>query len=140
MPSRTDIVESARKNLGIPWRHQGRSKTGLDCLGLLIVVADDLGIPYQDEQGYQRRPNGHNLVNKFKDQLQEISIKDIQPGDALIFADEIYPCHVAIVSEKYGKLHIIHAHATRRKVLEEQYGYEWPNKLRKAFRFPGVEA
>ena len=63
----------------------------------------------------------------------------MQPGDILIFRDDAYPCHSAIVSEKHGVPHIIHAHASRRMVVEEPIANEWPGRRVFAFRYPGVE-
>lgn len=138
MPNRDQIVDEARKWIGTPWKHQGRTKSGLDCLGLVVNVAKELNLSEADEKTYSRRPDGGELIKRFKKEMQQISLNDIQAGDVILFADTAYPCHVAIVSLKHGEFHIIHAHATRRQVLEERYAYEWPVKARKAFAFEGV--
>lgn len=135
MPTDKDILIAARRWLNVPWKHQGRSRSGIDCLGLVVLVAKELGIADTDEKTYSRRPDGKELLNRFREEMNEIPLTEIRPGDVLMFADNAYPCHVAFVSEKHGEIYIIHAHATRRKVLEERYAYEWPDKARKAFRF-----
>jgi cell wall-associated NlpC family hydrolase len=139
MPSRVDIVNEARTYIGVPWRHQGRTRKGLDCIGLLVVVAQKLDLTVRDVVGYGRRPEGFNFTARFKEEMEEIPLRDIKPGDAVTFADDKFVCHVGIVTEKYGKVHIIHGHATRRQVLEEAYEGEWERKARKAFRFPQLE-
>lgn len=108
-------------------------------MGLVVITAKELGISESDEKTYSRRPDGAELISRFKEEMNEISLKDITAGDVILFADTAYPCHVAIVSLKHGELHIIHAHASRRQVLEERYAYEWPVKARKAFSFEGVQ-
>ena len=132
------IIASARQWLGVPWKHQGRTRSGIDCIGLLILVAQAAGYTDKDERGYSRRPDGRNFIARFQEEMDEIALADIRPGDVLVFADSCYPCHCAIVSQKNGALYIIHAHATRRQVLEERYAFEWPGKARKAFRFKGM--
>jgi cell wall-associated NlpC family hydrolase len=138
MPNREEIVETARGWIGTPWKHQGRGERGIDCLGLVVVTAKALGLSEADEKTYSRRPDGGELIKRFKKEMKEISLNDIRAGDVILFADTSYPCHVAIVSLKHGELHIIHAHATRRQVLEERYAFEWPVKARKAFAFEGI--
>jgi cell wall-associated NlpC family hydrolase len=32
------IVSAARSWLGVPWRHQGRTRQGVDCAGLVVLV------------------------------------------------------------------------------------------------------
>lgn len=135
MPNSDQIIEAARRWLGVRWKHQGRTRSGIDCLGLIVLVAKELGIADTDEKTYSRRPDGKELLARFRHEMDEVMLNQIRPADVLMFADSLYPCHVGFVSEKHGQLHIIHAHATRRQVLEEKYAYEWPNKARKAFRF-----
>lgn len=117
------------------WKHQGRSRSGIDCLGLIVVTAHKLGISDVDEKTYSPRPDGVSLVRRFNEEMDEIPLTEMDAGDVVMFADSKYPCHVAFVSRKHGQLYIIHAHATRRQVLEERYGWEWPEKARKAYRF-----
>jgi cell wall-associated NlpC family hydrolase len=38
------FVAAARGYIGVPCRHQGRSRRGLDCIGLVVVAARDCGL------------------------------------------------------------------------------------------------
>lgn len=38
------FVAAARSYIGVPWKHQGRSRAGLDCIGLIILAGRDIGI------------------------------------------------------------------------------------------------
>jgi hypothetical protein len=67
--------------------------------------------------------------------MDGILLPDARPGDALVFADAAYPCHCGFLTEKLGKPHLLHAHALRRKVIEEPYAGERPAKVKFAFRF-----
>ncbi len=57
------------------------------------------------------------------------------PGDVLVFADAAYPCHCGFLTAKHAVPHLLHAHALRRKVIEEPYAGEWPLEVKFAFRF-----
>ena len=57
------------------------------------------------------------------------------PATCLVFADSAYPCHCGFLTTKHGQPHLLHAHALRRKVIEEPYAGEWPAKVKFAFRY-----
>lgn len=133
-----DIVTEARRWIGYRWRHQGRGPDGVDCIGLLIVVADALGVPHHDVRGYDRRATSTALLDEFAHALDPVALPDVRPGDILVFAETSYPCHAGFRSERHGAAHIIHAHAARRCVLEEPLVAPWPDRLRAAWRIPGV--
>lgn len=48
---RTRIDASVRKLLGVPYRHNGRSVEGLDCLGLIWLFYKEMGISVPDGDG-----------------------------------------------------------------------------------------
>jgi len=129
------IVAEARRWLGVPWRHQGRSRAGIDCAGLVVLVARTLKLSDHDSTGYTRRAQGQRFVEHFRAHMDGVAITDAAPGDVLVFADQAYPCHCGFLTERLGRPHLLHAHATRRKVIEEPYGGEWLRKVKFAFRF-----
>lgn len=50
---RERVVAEARSWFGVPWQHMGRSRGGVDCGGLLLVVFKALELMPQDfETGY----------------------------------------------------------------------------------------
>jgi cell wall-associated NlpC family hydrolase len=136
--TRLDVVTLARRWLGVPWRHQGRSRDGVDCVGFVALVARDLGISSYDYTSYGRRAVGQAFVHHFAENMDALRVAEAQPGDVLVFADRAYPCHCGIVSEQEAGRYLIHSHASRRKVIEEPYIGEWPEKVKFAFRFRGV--
>jgi len=129
------IVAEARGWLGVPWRHQGRSRSGIDCVGLVVCVAHALDLSDYDSTGYSRRAQGQGFVEHFRGNMDGVAIRDARPGDVLVFADQAYPCHCGFLTERLGHPHLLHAHATRRQVIEEPYAGEWPAKIKFAFRF-----
>lgn len=135
---RQQIINEARTWLGVPWRHHGRNRQGIDCVGVGVVVTRDLGIADYDTLTYGRVPSP-GLLDGLRNIANEISLQDALPGDFLVMRDSAYPYHVAFLSEKHGVRHIIHAHARRRMVVEEPYMHEWPGMTVAAFKFKGVE-
>lgn len=138
MPSREDIVSEARTWIGTPWRHQGRTKQGIDCAGLVVKVAHTLQFTDFDILDYARNTRGMEFMRYFGEHMDEIPIVQVQEGDVILFRDSKFPCHSAIVSSKQGEKHIIHAYARRKQVIEEPLTEDWRSLWVAAFRFRGV--
>lgn len=136
--TRDEIIIEGRRYLGKPWRHRGRSITGVDCIGLVCVVGDSFGIEYEDIEGYSRNPDGRFVdhVMKFMDYREP---QVVAPGCAVVLRDQHQPCHIGIITEKYGALYLLHASIAKRAVVEEEWDAYWANKLRCVLDFPGVE-
>lgn len=134
--TRAAVIAAARSFVGTPFRHQGRSAQGVDCVGLLVCIARALNLPHDDVTGYTRRAEGMGFLEHFRGQLVEISLASACAGDVLVFVETVYPCHTALLTERHGIPHLIHAHAPRRKIIEEPYATAWQAKARFAFRFP----
>jgi cell wall-associated NlpC family hydrolase len=65
MTMREQIVEEARKYLGVRFRHQGRTVAGIDCAGLILNVGNDLGLIEYSETGYDSTWR-ERIVNVYK--------------------------------------------------------------------------
>lgn len=141
MPNRHDVVTTARDYLGSPWLHQGRARNGIDCAGLIILVAKDLGLSNYDTTNYQRRSYGLKFLHHFTKNMDKTPVTEAQPGDVMIFRDGNFPCHSAILGRNIrGKVTIIHAHAPSRKVVEEQLDMgEWMQRRVAAFTYRGID-
>lgn len=138
--SRKDIVNEARKWINIRWRHQGRTKLGIDCAGLIILVGNSLNLIDYDTANYQRRTHGTEFLDHFRNNMHQKPILDAQPGDVLLFRDKQFPCHSTIVSEIGGSQTIIHAHALRKKVVEERLNQgDWMQRVVACFEFIGLD-
>lgn len=136
---RSEIIDEARKWINVRFRHQGRTKDGIDCVGLIIQVAKGLKISEFDITSYSRGANSLELIKFFKDLMNEKLLSEMTLGDVLVFRESAYPCHIAIIGEQKGIQTIIHAYAPRRKVVEERYEGEWKEKVTHCFEIPGVE-
>lgn len=137
MTTREDIVAAARTWIGVPWRHQGRSRRGVDCAGVVARVGRDLGLIDYDYTAYRRRPRHDEFVSYFvmAGGIRR-PIQDAQPGDVLVLAETVYPCHCAILTPDQC---MIHAHLTRRKVVCERLDAYWLDRRAAAFSYPGLD-
>lgn len=120
----------ARRYLGVPFRHRGRNRAGLDCAGLIVCTLRDLGLMPANyiEHRYARTPH-QGLV---EDTLEQCCsrIDHHQSGDILLLSFLHNPCHVAFYTEGA----IIHAYEERGKVIEENYDAKWARRFVGAFR------
>lgn len=141
MTTRQNIIEASRAYLDVPWRHQGRTRHGIDCAGVVLLVGKEFGLlpPDLDVVGYSRRPNNFTFLTPFRENMDERPIGQARAGDVLIFADGPYPCHTGIQTEKYGVVHFLHAYAGLRKVIEQPLDDVWRGKLTHCFAYRGVE-
>ena len=126
--------------MGIAWKHQGRTTNGIDCAGLVVLVAKELGLSGYDSTDYGRSPQPREFMHHFGDNMRKKPVADAEPGDVLLFRDRQFPCHSAIVGFKGTDLTIIHAHAARRKVVEDRLSQgDWLERRSACFEFYGVE-
>lgn len=116
---------AARAMLGAPYRHEGRSLNGLDCVGLLICCARTVGVVPADfdVRGYPRRPRDHSLTKWLGSYCDRISTRRKAPGDVVAFVgSERLPCHVGILLPAKGhgaaRPRIIHASEEEGRVIE----------------------
>ena len=90
------LVAAARSYVGVPWRHLGRSRTGLDCIGLVLLAARDVGIELSDPAPYAREPQGTRLLEGILGHAERVA--NPQSGDVLLFRMGLYGGHVGIAS------------------------------------------
>lgn len=135
-----DVVNEARSWLGVPWRHLGRNRQGVDCVGLLVVVARALRISEHDDTSYPRRPDG-SFLRRFGEVMQAKPLKEAADGDVLVFAHRDHPGHCGIRATRFGRPSLIHSHARRRHVIEEELAQAIPGIGRPVacYALPGVE-
>lgn len=119
MTDGANIIAAARRWIGTPWRHQGRSASGVDCVGLLVMIARELGLSVKDETGYRRRQDGRRLFDILSRELQLSAITNWKNGDIGLFKECGFPVHVGFLAREDTTETVIHAHARRRQVVEE---------------------
>lgn len=111
-----ELLKDAEKYLGAPYKYAGTTSAGFDCSGLVCKVYEE---------------NGTKLPRRSGDQAlqgQEISTRDIKPGDLVFFAtgggDKV--SHVGIVHtiNSSGEITFIHSSTSKGVIissLNEKY-------------------
>ncbi|MEK6746865.1 MAG: NlpC/P60 family protein [Pseudomonadota bacterium] len=143
---KNEIVACARGFVGTRFHHQGRLKKtdshkgGIDCLGLLIGVANELNLPFTqyDEINYSHYPDVQKLRQKLAGALQEIPIENMRVGDVLLLNIDGNAQHLAIASEISNELAIIHAYAPARSVVEHVLDDWWKKRVEAVFRIINI--
>ena len=132
-----DIIAAARECLGTPFVHQGRLPgRALDCAGLVVAVAQVLGVEYSDQTGYSRSPSGGLLETALDDQpgITRILPADRQTGDVLLMRFSSDPQHLAILADHT----IIHAYEAPGIVCEHDLTDLWVRRIVRVYRFRGL--
>lgn len=148
--TRDRIASEARTWVGTPFAHQGRLKgRAVDCVGLAICVAEDLGI--LDRDGVPILRTDHTdygpepaslLVHQMciKRLIQKSPTAELMAGDVLTLRVPTVPCHVAIVTMR-DVPYIVHAYsAGPERCVEHILNESWQRRIIGKFSFPGVVA
>jgi hypothetical protein len=117
----------------------GRSRLGLDCAGLLICVARDLGIvpPDFDVPNYRMLPDGKSLINLCDLHLEP---SKLAVGCVVVIAVDKYPQHLGIVGDyRHGGFSLIHSCNSKSvqppRVIEHRLMFSRVTRLVAAYRF-----
>lgn len=134
------IVQTAREWLDTPYQHQQRLKgVAVDCVGLVIGVARELGIvrPEFDYTGYARVPHGNNMLQVLRANMRQIPRDQMRPGDVVCVSFGGDPQHVGIVGDyRHGGLSIIHAASNPGCVVETRLLFGKVFTFVEAYQFP----
>lgn len=136
---RSDVIAEARSWIGTRWRHQGRNEHGIDCAGLIIVVAMKFGLQDTNPNNYPRRTSGDRFVTYFRAAgMVDVPYTARQPGDVILVQAQGLPCHCGFFAQRNGVDTYIHGYAIRKQVVEEPLA-EWVPKITHVLRFPEID-
>lgn len=135
-----ELAAIARSWIGVPWVHQGRSREGVDCAGLLIVVAREAGLILPPSAtDYTMAPQGSRLRRECDAQLRRVTA--IQPGHVLLIRFEgEAERHLALAADYREGLSMIHAlnRGSTGRVVEHRLDARWRSRIAAAYAVPGV--
>lgn len=136
MPRSDDIVAEAKTWLGVKFRHCGRNRNGVDCAGLVIKVAHELGISTFDTNEYARRPDVREFVRYFKMNMDPVSKVYMAHGDVLLTKEVRFPAHCGILEvDAGGQRWFIHAYEPCGAVVREPLDARRFRDIIKVFRY-----
>lgn len=105
------VVEAARSLRGARWRHRGRQRWAVDCLGLLDLSFAAAGRILPTPRIYGREPWDDQLRRGLREEFGGPVDPPWQPGDvALIRWHNGEPSHVGILGDHPHGLSLIHSH------------------------------
>lgn len=129
------FAAAARSYLRVPFRHYGRNRAGLDCVGLLLLAARDAGIAAEEPAKYERGRRGWDIRAWLRERLDELPRDaETRDGDVLLFADGRFPAHLGVRSTLHLLPHCIHAHALHGMVVEQPLDHDLARSFRGAYR------
>ena len=133
------IILHSREWMNVKFRHQGRSKYGVDCIGLFSEVAKEIGRNIPIPSNYTHHPDQQFLLAEMKRLFDKITKAELAIGDLALmrFMDDQkrIPCrHVVMITD----LGVLHSSAQFRKVTEHCLDDEWMAKIEHCFRMRRV--
>jgi len=140
MITRKEIVAVAKTYVGTPFHHLGRvKKIGIDCVGIILGVAEELNIPLvilPEFKRYGRRSRQESLLYYMDEQF--IWVENREVGSiAVSWYDRITkePSHLGIVTE----IGMVHTNGHLKIAIEEHWSPKWAMQIVGFYKYPGVE-
>jgi len=113
----------AHKYIDVPFRHRGRTSRGVDCVGLIILAAQDCGYDNYKEFPYGREPRNSILEGVLANHFGEPVDRDPQINDVVLMRlrKTGQPSHVGIITTHPDGLGIIHAYGEIGRVVHQRF-------------------
>lgn len=135
-----NMVDIARSYVGVPYRDKGRNRLGVDCIGLIILAAQEAGLTTYDTVDYPRRPIPLDFIRGIKEHCDRVPQHEARHGDIFMFAEPRHPCHVGLLDvDPSGVEYILHAYALARKVVRDRLTEERRARILMVWRLPTEE-
>ncbi|MEE9367048.1 MAG: NlpC/P60 family protein [Dehalococcoidales bacterium] len=128
-----ELIEEARTWIDVRFRHQGRTRGGVDCVGILGNCANARGMTFELPTDYTMQVDPKRLIAYLRQRLTEIPVSRMVPGDILLIRYAGRSTHLALRTDKG----ILHASTEFKKVVEHSYEEKWRRRTIAAFRLPG---
>ncbi len=129
------VIAQARNWVGVRYLHQGRSRSGCDCLGFIAAMMGELGEPRLLEWlpiNYGREPQSL-LIENLTAHTTQI---ELAPGALILIQWPLteFASHAGI----YTGESMIHAYESVAKVVEHGYRDPWVARTSGIWALPGV--
>lgn len=131
------VIAEARGYVGCRWRHRGRTRFGVDCIGVVVLSYRAAGIQMRDRVDYGREPWNDGLDREMREHFGD-PVDDTQPGDVVTMRGlgQPEPGHVGIIAQHGGYLTLIHSYnaTSNTRVIEHIVDDEWRSRIAKIYR------
>lgn len=140
MHRNAEIAEFAQSLVGIDYRFRGRDRFGIDCVGLLILVAERFGVPYRDSRKYPPHPPAGLLTKVLMNNMVLVPLECVVPGNVVSFwlrrPDAVV--HAGILVAENRIVHVLSRDSIG-KVVEHGLDDRWLGRRADAYAFPEVK-
>lgn len=140
------VVFQARLWIGTRFRHQGRlrakpgEKGGVDCIGLVIGVGQDLGLEIFDMPGYGRDPDLEGRLLKENCDRHLKRAPRLAPGVIVLMEFGGFPRHMGILGDyPAGGLSLIHSYVEASGCVEHRLDEQWKARIIERYVYPTFE-
>lgn len=142
------VTTEFRSWVGTPWVHQGRTRHGIDCGGLMVKALGGLGLlpdDFDDPQAYGREPQ-ETLLRIVESVCGATPVRPVPEGSiiAIRWARSQFASHLAYCTGR----NLIHAYSRvvgprgsgrqNGRVIEHRYGEPWLRQTVGVYSIPGV--
>lgn len=133
-----DIVAIAKGLVGVRYRHQGRNQFGLDCAGLVIMIAHLLDLTDKDTTAYSRRPNATEFTAfMIEAGCIQLPVAQLAHGDIVRLNTSGWPVHLGVYEiDHRGRGWYTHAFLPYKKVTRAPFTDVVRRNLSSVWRFP----
>lgn len=135
--TRSEFIVEARSWQGVPFRHQGRSRLAVDCLGYVMCLVRACGeVPagFVEPLKYGRAPNTSEFIDTVERYCTPLDVIEDGCMIAVAWPKAKFPAHAAIIDGKY----MIHAYQRKGCVVRNTYGEPWLRMTRGRAHAPGI--
>ena len=130
MTLREKFIEIGLTWIDVPWRKVGSTRRGVNCLGLPVGVAREMGgfdelVQLGAAQANFDRPlTPRMMVDGMMEHMTMVKIPDARPGDLLLFRINGQPDHIAILT-RVNPMIILHSDRDAKKVRNQSLPAGW---------------
>ena len=131
-------IEEAALGLGLAqpparWNHRGRTRAGLDCIGVGVLSHRDAGLAIVDDYEYGKRPIPGDLFSGLERAgMVQVDPPCPLPGSFLVFLDNgNQPSHGGVCVRHKGQVCVVHAslHTPGRRVAIQALTFSLLDRL-----------
>ena len=132
------LVKQAREWIGVNYHHQGYSRHGCDCIGLVLGVCYELNYDWRsfDIPDRTEKPIGEQMKHQINLVCGSPVARKPVAGDLLLFKIYNQPQHCAIATDLNGGLGMIHADRSLGEVVECGLTENWLKRLIAVYEIP----
>lgn len=125
-----ELWQAALHYLGTRFRHQGRTRWNLDCIGLALLAAREVDPSWHPIQtrAYGRDPDNDDLAAYLERNFGPPVQREPQPNDILHLW--VGNNHLAIVTEHPEGLGIVHTYSEAERVVHHILDATWRRRIK----------